>query len=113
MNKEEIMVYPLTAPLLEMLILSIVDKGDSYGYQISQRLKDVSGIKDSALYPVLKRLSENGCIESYDKPFQGRNRKYYRMTESGRDYYRMLAQAWNEHLQAIEQIMEGTKGVSV
>lgn len=101
------MIYPLTPPLLEMLILSIVDRGDSYGYQISQQLKPVSGLKDSALYPVLKRLSESGYIEAYDSTYQGRNRKYYRMTAPGRDYYHMLAQAWTEYQDAIQKIMEG------
>lgn len=101
------MIYPLTPPLMEMLILSIVDRGDSYGYQISQRIKPVWGLKDSALYPVLKRLSESGYIQAYDKPFQGRNRKYYHMTESGHAYYQMLTQEWKGHLEAIQRIMEG------
>ena len=88
------MIFSLTPPLLELLILSIVDQGDSYGYQISQRIKPVSGLKDSALYPVLKRLSEHRYIEAYDRQFQGRNRKYYRMTEPGRGYYQMLVREW-------------------
>lgn len=101
------MTYPLTPPLLEMLILSIVDKEDSYGYSISQKLKPISGLKDSSLYPFLKRLSENGYIQAYDKPFQGRNRKYYRMTEPGENYYHMLSDEWEAHLDAIRQIMKG------
>ncbi|MDD6307011.1 MAG: PadR family transcriptional regulator, partial [Clostridiales bacterium] len=84
------MIYPLSPPLLEMLILSIIEKGDSYGYLISQQLKEVSNLKDSALYPVLKRLSENGYVEVYDQQFQGRNRKYYRITQAGVLQYEML-----------------------
>lgn len=101
------MIFSLTPPLLEMLILSIVDREDSYGYSISQKLKPISGLKDSALYPVLKRLSENGYIQAYDKPFQGRNRKYYRMTDAGRKYYRLLAEEWNLYEESIRQIMKG------
>lgn len=101
------MIFTLTPPLLEMLILSIVDREDSYGYSISQKLKPVSGLKDSALYPVLKRLSENGYIQSYDRPFQGRNRKYYRLTDTGRNYYLSLTEEWKSYQEAIRQIMKG------
>ncbi len=101
------MIFSLTPPLLELLILSIVDQEDSYGYQISQRIRPVSGLKDSALYPVLKRLSENRCIEAYDRQYQGRNRKYYRMTEQGRGYYQMLAREWQAYQEQIARIIEG------
>ena len=93
------MVYPLTPPLTEMLMLSIVNRGDSYGYQISQRLKPVSCI--------LKRLSENGYIEAYDKIFQGRNRKYYQMTDTGRAYFKMLSDEWTLYVAQVQSIMEG------
>lgn len=103
------MIYPLNPPLLEMLILSILKKGDSYGYLISQQLKDVSNLKDSALYPVLKRLSENGYVEVYDQQFQGRNRKYYRITQAGILQYEMLREEWNKYCNNIEKIMNGEK----
>lgn len=101
------MIYPLNPPLLELLILSIVKKGDSYGYLISQQLKNVSNLKDSALYPVLKRLSENGFVEVYDQQFQGRNRKYYRITQAGIVQYEALAEEWNRYCDYIEEIMSG------
>ncbi len=103
------MIYPLSPPLLEMLILSIIEKEDSYGYLISQRLKAVSNMKDSALYPVLKRLSENGYVVVYDQQFQGRNRKYYRITEAGMLQCKMLKEEWNRYIRAIEVIMDGGK----
>lgn len=101
------MIFPLTPPLMELLILSIIDKEESYGYQISQQLKTISNLKDSALYPVLKRLSENGFVEVYDQQYQGRNRKYYRMTEVGRGYYQMLVQAWKEYTDTVQSIVTG------
>jgi len=55
------MIYPLNQPLAELLLLSIITQDDSYGYSISQRLKKVSNVKDSALYPILKRLSTGLC----------------------------------------------------
>ena len=61
------MIYPLSTPLLEFLILSVVSRDDSYGYEISQQLKTVSNTKDSTLYPILKRLQENGLVDTYDQ----------------------------------------------
>ena len=54
------MYYPVSALLIEFLILSIVESQDSYGYEISQTVKIVADIKESTLYPILKKLEKNG-----------------------------------------------------
>ena len=56
------MIFPLSPPMFDLLILSITEKEDSYGYQLSQKIKNVSGVKDSTLYPILKRLQEQGYL---------------------------------------------------
>lgn len=99
------MIYPISAPLLDFLILSIVRDRDSYGYQISQQLKSVSSMKDSTLYPILRRLSENGFVVTYDQPFQGRNRKYYRITEAGRKQWQFQYEEWQAYIASIEEII--------
>lgn len=101
------MVYPFNAPLLDFLILSIIRRQDSYGYLISQQLKNVSNMKDSTLYPILKRLSDNEFVETYDQSFQGRNRKYYRITKSGCLQCDFLYQEWKLYSQAIEDVISG------
>lgn len=101
------MIYPFNAPLLDFLVLSIIRKEDSYGYQISQQLKSVASMKDSTLYPILKRLSDSGYVDTYDQPFQGRNRKYYRITDSGRQQQELLLEEWNAYTQAINAIIKG------
>ena len=78
------MIYPLNPLLTELLVLAMICQQDSYGYQISQQLKTVSNLKDSALYPILRRLAQNQYVDIYDQQFQGRNRKYYKITEAGR-----------------------------
>ncbi len=105
------MVYPLNQPLTELLVLSIINQEDSYGYQISQQLKEVSDMKDSALYPVLRRLSENEYVEIYDQQFQGRNRKYYCITDPGKNQVEFLKQEWKDYVKVINRIVnrEGTK----
>ncbi len=101
------MIFPLSPPMFDLLILSITEKKDSYGYQLSQKIKNVSGVKDSTLYPILKRLQEQGYLSVYDQPFQGRNRRYYRITESGRQRYQELMEEWRLHKEAIDQILKG------
>lgn len=101
------MIFPLSPPMFDLLILSITEKEDSYGYQLSQKIKSVSGVKDSTLYPILKRLQEQGFLSVYDQPFQGRNRRYYRITDSGRERYRELMEEWQLHKEAVDQILKG------
>lgn len=50
------MYYPVSSVLIEFLILSIIEKQDSYGYEISQTIKIVADIKESTLYPILKKI---------------------------------------------------------
>ena len=102
------MLFTLNGPMTDFLILSVVSREDAYGYQISQIIKQVSNTKDSALYPVLKRLQENNYVETYDQPFQGRNRKYYTITPLGREQYEQLKKngpALNRRLMKL--LMEG------
>lgn len=70
------------------LVLAILAEGDSYGYAILQRVRDLSGgaleWTDGMLYPVLHRLEKAGLVASrWEKADSGRRRKYYRITESG------------------------------
>ncbi len=100
------MIYPLNPPLTELLLLSIIAKNDSYGYIISQSLKKVSNLKDSALYPILKRLSDQNYVEIYDQQFQGRNRKYYRITPIGEERRSELQTEWQAYCKEIDAILK-------
>ena len=71
------------------IILSILSTGESYGYEIIQRIKEISEgnieYKDGTLYPVLHKLEKKGLIESIWKTGDsGRRRKYYQLSGSGR-----------------------------
>ena len=99
------MIYPLNPALMELLVLAMISQQDSYGYQISQQMKTISNLKDSALYPVLRRLAQNHYVDIYDRQFQGRNRKYYRITEVGRQQKEFLEQEWKIHVQSVQEIL--------
>ena len=80
------------------IVLAILAEGDSYGYAILQRVRELSGghleWTDGMLYPVLHRLERLGHVEArWEVAESGRRRKYYRITPQGRDSARRGAQA--------------------
>jgi transcriptional regulator len=79
----------LMAASTKPLILAILSNGEIYGYQIIQRVIEISGgtleWSEGMLYPVLHRLEKENFIQSQWKMSEnGRRRKYYRLTESGK-----------------------------
>lgn len=81
------------------IVLAILAEGDSYGYAIIQRVRDLSGghmeWTDGMLYPVLHRLERLGHIEArWEIAESGRRRKYYRVTSTGRDQLAEERRQW-------------------
>ena len=101
------MTYQLGSAMLDAVVLSIVAEEDSYGYMISQKIKTVVNVKESTLYPVLKKLQEAGYLTTYDQAFQGRNRRYYTITESGREKKAFFMEEWKKYRNDIDQILLG------
>ena len=77
------MAFPVSAALLDALVLSVVSKEDTYGYKITQEIREAMDMSESTLYPVLRRLLKNNFLESYDQEYMGRNRRYYKITDTG------------------------------
>lgn len=102
------MTLPLSAPMLDLLVLSVIAEEDAYGYQIGRIIKRASAtMKDFALYPILKRLQENHFVETYDRQFQGKNRKYYTITDAGRQYLAELTEEWERYRTVVDDIVKG------
>lgn len=99
--------YPVSAVLIECLILSVVSRQDSYGYEISQSVKKVAKIKESTLYPILRKLEQNEYVTTYNQPVNGRNRKYYSMTEKGKEQLLFLKKEWKEYRDLLDDLIEG------
>ncbi|MCD5001974.1 PadR family transcriptional regulator [Enterococcus saccharolyticus] len=101
------MYYPVSSLLIECLILSVVEITDSYGYEISQTVKLVADIKESTLYPILKKLEKAGFLTTYTQTFQGRKRKYYSLTPTGREQLNFLRHEWASYRDSLDAIIEG------
>ena len=69
---------------LEVCVLASISQRDSYGYQIVKDMPASLQITESTLYPLLKRLEAAGALTTYSVEHNGRMRKYYRITDSGR-----------------------------
>lgn len=101
------MYFPVSALLIEYLILTIVSSHDSYGYEISQTIKLAADIKESTLYPILKKLEKAGFLTTYSQEYQGRKRKYYAITKAGREQITVLSNEWQTYKDTIDGIIEG------
>jgi DNA-binding PadR family transcriptional regulator len=90
------------------IVLTILAEGDSYGYAILQRVKELSGGRiewtDGMLYPVLHRLERFGHVEArWETAETGRKRKYYRITPLGQTQLAEERQQW----QTVDETLRG------
>ena len=99
------MVYQIGSALLDACVLSVLASGDAYGYQLTQQIRSVIEVPESTLYPVLRRLQKDGALETYDEPFQGRNRRYYRLTGKGREMTAFYRTEWSGFKEKIDQLL--------
>ena len=89
----------LMAASTKPIILSILISGEDYGYQIIQRVKEISGgileWSDNMLYPVLRRMEKGGLLVSRWKVSEkGRLRRYYQITQKGREELDFERRQW-------------------
>lgn len=100
------MIFNTGAALLDAIVLAVVarDEEGTYGYKITQDVRQVIEISESTLYPVLRRLKKDNCLEVYDMECGGRNRRYYKVTEAGRAQLKMYVSEWKKYSEKINQI---------
>lgn len=100
------MTYQINAPLLDACVLGIVVNEDAYGYTLTQKAQQVIDISESTLYPVLRRLQKSELLTTYDVPYQGRNRRYYAITEKGKETLNFYKEEWKIYKNKIDELMD-------
>lgn len=96
---------------LELCVLSLLCDSDCYGYELVNRISECMQITEGTIYPLMKRLKDNGVIDSYIVESQeGPPRKYYKITESGRAEKEKLLSEWFGFVESINQLLKGDKG---
>ncbi|MBQ1272253.1 MAG: PadR family transcriptional regulator [Clostridia bacterium] len=90
--------------LLELCVLAAIRDNDSYGYRIIKDMKPYVVISESTLYPILRRLEDAECLTVRTEEHNGRLRKYYGITPTGRGKLAAFAEEWKE-LESIHQFI--------
>ena len=105
------MVFNTGAALLDAIVLAVVSREDegTYGYKITQDVRKAIDVSESTLYPVLRRLTKDGYLCTYDKEYMGRNRRYYQLTEDGKMKYEEYVIEWDDFSTKIDGILQGGK----
>ena len=103
------MSFTTGAALLDAVVLAVVSREEegTYGYKITQEIKQALELSESTLYPVLRRLQKDGCLTIYDAPFNGRNRRYYQITPTGRAQLAGYRAEWDAYTAKIDRLFEG------
>jgi PadR family transcriptional regulator PadR len=100
-------VFQLGSTLLDACVLSVLSQGKTYGYALTQEMKRIFDLSESSLYPVLRRLQKEKYLTTFDRPFQGRNRRYYAITPQGEEKLAEYRQEWNQYRSNVDQVLLG------
>ena len=104
----------MNAGIASLVLLSVMGQAEEpmYGYQVAKLLDDRSQetpmMKQGALYPVLRSLEGNGLLESKVEPsVSGPPRRYYNITEAGRETLQIWEQLWGETKTFVDTVLKG------
>jgi PadR family transcriptional regulator PadR len=97
---------------LELIVLHLLSPGEAYGYEIVSRLTadsdGVLAVSDGTLYPVLYRLERGGFVAvRWETPARGVPRKYYQLTDAGRQELTRLTDEWTTFAEAMAKLLRG------
>lgn len=95
----------------DLMILYLLLEEDSYGYEISRQIKRISEekyvMKETTLYSAFTRLEKSGYITAYfGTETNGKQRTYYRITSSGRQFYQEKCQEWRLVKDVVDQFIK-------
>ncbi|MFW0779323.1 PadR family transcriptional regulator [Rossellomorea marisflavi] len=96
--------------VLEGCLLSIISKGETYGYEMIEKLAQhgFTMVKEGSIYPLLLRMKKDGLVNTIQKeqPSGGPKRKYYRLTEAGQEELDQFKMRWNEMATSVNRLIE-------
>ncbi|KOF57097.1 MULTISPECIES: PadR family transcriptional regulator [Clostridium] len=93
--------------ILELCVLAVLDKKDCYGYELVNEISKDIEISDGTIYPILRRLSKEGYFTTYlQESTEGPPRKYYRLTELGKETRKKLTDEWENFVEKVNNILK-------
>ena len=90
--------------ILDVCVLAMLLRGESYGYKLVRDVSEIIEITESTLYPILKRLETAGQVTVRSAEHNGRLRKYYRITGAGLERIRSFLGEWHEVMRVLNTI---------
>lgn len=92
--------------VLEICVLSYLSEKDFYGYELVEAISRHIHMSEGTIYPLLRRFSNDGLVETYLMESQsGPPRKYYRLTERGKEIYLAMRKDWLEFTESVNLIL--------
>ncbi len=93
--------------VLELCVLNYLSRRDAYGYELAEKISSRIEIAEGTLYPLLRKLKNDGMCDTYlSDASGGPPRKYYRLTEKGREAGHKLRQEWENFAYNVALFME-------
>jgi PadR family transcriptional regulator, regulatory protein PadR len=93
--------------VLELCVLVLINRQDRYGYELAQAVSKHIEVAEGALYPLLRRLVNDGYCTTYlQESTEGPPRKYYKLSDEGRVYMDTLTEEWNEFVRNVAHLIE-------
>lgn len=94
----------------ETLLLGLLGRKAMYGYEMAREIEVVTGklltLKEGTLYPILHRLEQEGYVEAYwEETAEGRNRRYYRLTQRGEAALAKRREQWRQLDGAVKEVL--------
>lgn len=91
--------------IIEACVLASLKRSDTYGYELLKRVSPILEISESTLYPILRRLEKSGSLSTYSVEFEGRLRKYYKITKEGVNKLDLFIQEWQDVVKVYDFII--------
>src|SRR3954469_25067042 len=93
--------------VLNLCVLVLLDKQDRYGYELVQKISDQIAISEGSVYPLLRRLTKEGYFTTYlQESTEGPPRKYYTLTDAGREYLQTLLLEWQQFRDGVDTLIK-------
>lgn len=94
--------------VLTLCVLALLNRHDSYAYEIASTLSDAIAMGEGTIYPLMRRMQSDGQVETYlvESP-SGPSRKYYRLTDAGRRALDAQTTEWRAFAHAVESVLDG------
>jgi PadR family transcriptional regulator, regulatory protein PadR len=105
-EKQETMNIQLKKGVLELCVMSLLGRQDRYGYELVSKISKNIDIAEGTIYPLLKRLREDGYVMTYlVESAEGPSRKYYKLTGAGEETLEKLHNEWISFVKGVNLIV--------